>query len=55
MPRNSGKKIVRMWLKRILHAQFDDIVQEPIPEELLRILAGRRNGEDTKPPPDDQA
>ena len=27
-----------IWLKRGLHQLFDDIANEPIPEELLRLL-----------------
>ncbi|MCE0744485.1 hypothetical protein LWC05_11380 [Acetobacter sicerae] len=27
-----------IWLKRGLHQLFDDVANEPIPEELLRLL-----------------
>lgn len=27
-----------IWLQRGLHALFDDVMQEPIPEELLRLI-----------------
>lgn len=27
-----------LWLQRGLHQLFDDIAQEPIPDELLRII-----------------
>jgi len=27
-----------MWLKRGLHQLFDDVANEPIPEELLRLI-----------------
>ncbi len=37
----SGKKeddAFDIWLKRGLHQLFDDVANEPIPEELLRLL-----------------
>nr|WP_241667177.1 NepR family anti-sigma factor [Roseomonas nepalensis] len=27
-----------IWLQRGLHHMFDDVMQEPIPEELLRLI-----------------
>ncbi|MBO1073101.1 NepR family anti-sigma factor [Roseomonas marmotae] len=27
-----------LWLQRGLHAMYDDIAREPIPEELLRLI-----------------
>jgi hypothetical protein len=27
-----------LWLERGLHQLFDDVAQEPIPEELLRLI-----------------
>ena len=30
------------WLRRGLHALFDDITREPIPEELLRLIEDDR-------------
>jgi len=27
-----------LWLERGLHAMFDDVAQEPIPPELLRLI-----------------
>ena len=27
-----------LWLQRGLHAMYDDIAKEPIPEELLRLI-----------------
>lgn len=31
-----------LWLKRGLHALYDDIANEPIPEELLRLIQDDR-------------
>lgn len=27
-----------LWLQRSLHKMFDDVADEPVPEELLRII-----------------
>lgn len=27
-----------LWLQRGLHAMYDDVAKEPIPEELLRLI-----------------
>jgi hypothetical protein len=27
-----------MWLQRSLHAMYDDIAREPIPDELLKLI-----------------
>ena len=32
-----------LWLQRGLHQLFDDVAQEPIPEELLRLIEEDRN------------
>jgi hypothetical protein len=32
-----------VWLRRGLHQLYDDVAQEPIPEELLRLIEGDRN------------
>ncbi|RUT26049.1 hypothetical protein C0V97_08290 [Asaia sp. W19] len=32
-----------IWLKRGLHQLFDDVANEPIPEELLRLIEGDRD------------
>jgi hypothetical protein len=32
-----------LWLNRGLHQLFDDVAQEPIPEDLLRIIEEDRN------------
>ena len=31
------------WLKRGLHQMFDDVANEPIPEELLRLIEEDRD------------
>jgi hypothetical protein len=34
-----------LWLQRGLHEMFDDVMREPIPEELLRLIEqDRGNG-----------
>jgi hypothetical protein len=33
-----------LWLQRGLHAMFDDVAQEPVPEELMRLLREDRDG-----------
>jgi hypothetical protein len=35
------------WLQHGLHAMYDDVANEPIPEELLRLIAEKRT-EDPK-------
>ncbi|MCQ4161413.1 hypothetical protein NON00_15950 [Roseomonas sp. GC11] len=37
-----------LWLQRGLHAMYDDIAKEPIPEELLRLIEQDRS-RDGKP------
>lgn len=32
------------WLERGLHQLFDDVANEPVPEELLRLIEGDRKG-----------
>ncbi|PHK95136.1 hypothetical protein CR162_10360 [Pseudoroseomonas rhizosphaerae] len=32
-----------LWLQRGLHAMYDDIAKEPIPEELLRLIEQDRD------------
>ena len=32
-----------LWLQRGLHQMFDDVANEPIPEELLKIIENDRN------------
>lgn len=31
-----------IWLRRGLHAMFDEVAREPIPEELLRLIEADR-------------
>lgn len=35
-----------VWLKRGLHQLFDDVVNEPVPEELLKLIEEDRNRQD---------
>jgi len=39
-PRNDSEPDTAfdLWLKRGLHQLFDDVANEPIPEELLRLI-----------------
>jgi hypothetical protein len=32
-----------LWLQRGLHQMFDDVANEPIPEELLKIIENDRS------------
>jgi len=32
-----------LWLDQGLHAMFDEVAKEPIPEELLRLIEQDRN------------
>ena len=32
-----------IWLQRSLHQLYDDIAQEPIPDELLKLIEEDRN------------
>lgn len=34
-----------VWLNRGLHQMFDDVVREPIPEALLKLIGEDRNKE----------
>ncbi len=31
-----------VWLNRSLHQMFDDVAQEPVPDELLRLIEDDR-------------
>ena len=31
-----------LWLKRGLHQMFDDVANEPVPEELLKLIENDR-------------
>ena len=39
-PKKPGKSdaAFNMWLQRGLHQMYDDVAQEPIPEELLKLI-----------------
>jgi hypothetical protein len=59
-PRHRGDKepgtAFDAWLQRGLHALFDDVTREPIPEELLRLIEDdRRKGHPGAPASDDAA
>ncbi|HEV7456114.1 NepR family anti-sigma factor [Roseococcus suduntuyensis] len=36
-------KAFDLWLDQGLHAMFDEVAKEPIPEELLRLIEQDRN------------
>lgn len=36
-----------IWLQRGLHAMYDGVAKEPIPEELLRLIEDDRTGKKT--------
>jgi hypothetical protein len=38
-----GDAAFDLWLKRGLHKIYDDVANEPIPEELLRLIEEDRN------------
>lgn len=46
-PRNDfeteDKSPFDLWLDRGLHRLFDEVAQEPIPEELLRLIDSNRD------------
>ena len=37
-PAPGGKSAFDLWLDRGLHRMFDEVAQEPIPEELLKLI-----------------
>ncbi|NHO29105.1 hypothetical protein GOB82_03375 [Acetobacter farinalis] len=37
-PEKPSDQAFDLWLKRGLHQLFDDVANEPIPEELLRLI-----------------
>ncbi|GAN69039.1 hypothetical protein AA0473_2225 [Acetobacter orleanensis NRIC 0473] len=37
-PETTSDQAFDLWLKRGLHQLFDDVANEPIPEELLRLI-----------------
>ncbi len=38
-----------LWLQRGLHAMYDGVANEPIPDELLRLIEQDRSGAANKP------
>ncbi|WP_249208697.1 NepR family anti-sigma factor [Acetobacter okinawensis] len=41
--RQSRDQAFDVWLKRGLHQLFDDVVNEPVPEELLKLIEEDRS------------
>lgn len=39
-------KAFDLWLKRGLHQMFDNVVNEPVPEELLKLIQEDREKQD---------
>lgn len=37
-PETTSDQAFDLWLKRGLHQLFDDVANEPIPEELLKLI-----------------
>ncbi|MFT8367384.1 hypothetical protein [Acetobacter papayae] len=44
--KKQGDQAFDVWLKRGLHQLFDDVVNEPMPEELLRLIQEDRAKQD---------
>lgn len=44
--KKQGDQAFDVWLKRGLHQLFDDVVNEPMPEELLRLIQEDREKQD---------
>ncbi len=44
--RQSRDQAFDVWLKRGLHQLFDDVVNEPVPEELLKLIEQDRDKQD---------
>ncbi|GEN15060.1 hypothetical protein NCH01_14910 [Neoasaia chiangmaiensis] len=42
-PEQEPNSAFDLWLKRGLHQLFDDVANEPIPEELLRLIEEDRD------------
>nr|WP_264820738.1 NepR family anti-sigma factor [Acetobacter pomorum] len=45
-PKKKRDKAFDLWLKRGLHQMFDNVVNEPIPEELLKLIQEDREKQD---------
>ncbi len=37
-PRKAGEDPFDLWLQRSLHGAFDPALEEPVPEEILRLI-----------------
>ncbi|GAN61135.1 hypothetical protein ACI01nite_05730 [Acetobacter cibinongensis] len=44
-PSKTSDQAFDLWLKRGLHQLFDDVANEPIPEELLKLIEEDRRDE----------
>jgi hypothetical protein len=44
--KKQGNQAFDVWLKHGLHQLFDDVVNEPVPEELLRLIQEDREKQD---------
>lgn len=44
--RKKRDKAFDLWLKRGLHQMFDNVVNEPVPEELLKLIQEDREKQD---------
>ena len=42
-PTPGEKSAFDVWLDRGLHRMFDEVAQEPIPEELLKLIEANRS------------
>ena len=42
-PAQGDKTAFDLWLDRGLHRMFDEVAQEPIPEELLKLIETDRS------------
>lgn len=40
--KNGSNDAFELWLKRGLHQLFDDVANEPVPDELLRLIENDR-------------
>ena len=45
-PKKARDQAFNIWLRRGLHQLFDDVVNEPVPEELLKLIQEDREKQD---------
>ncbi|MFT8674325.1 MAG: NepR family anti-sigma factor [Acetobacter sp.] len=45
-PKKARDEAFNIWLRRGLHQLFDDVVNEPVPEELLKLIQEDREKQD---------